>query len=80
MKSRLKFGDPIRVTWTDACGGGGWKEPWQDGIEVVNVGVFVLQNKNGLCMASGVHMDDRELVLEPSFVPRGMLKKVQKLR
>jgi hypothetical protein len=78
---KLKTGDAIRVTWLDACGGGGgWKAPLTDGVTVTNVGVFVAMNKNGLCLASGVDPKDKELVLEPSFIPAAMIRKIRKLR
>ena len=78
---KLKFGDAIRVTWTDACGGGGgWRAPLTEGIKVINVGVFVLWNKNGLCLANGVDPKDQKLVLEPGFVPTSMIQSVKKLR
>jgi hypothetical protein len=77
---KLKYGQPVQVTWVDACGGSGWKEPFEDGIEVVSVGILVKQNKKGYCLASGVDPSDKELVLAPGWVPKGMVKSIRKLR
>ena len=83
---KLKAGDAIRVVWVDACGvSDGWRAPYKDGVEVENVSVFVLQNKNGMCLAKGMARKpdggfDLEQTLEPSFIPRGMVRKIRKLR
>lgn len=77
---KLKRGDSIRVTWVDACGTAGWQQPYTDGVEVVNTGVFVLENKNGLCIAKGITDDPDDDVLDPGFIPAGMIRKIKKLR
>ena len=77
---KLKFGDLIKVTWVDACSTSGWRKPYRDGYEITDVGVFVLKNKNGLSMARGVEMGDREQVLTPNFIPKGLIRKTRKLR
>jgi len=77
---KLKFGDPVMVTWEDACSSSAWTEPYENGPTVINVGFFVHRNKRGLCLAKGVIMDDREEVLGAMFIPAGMVRKVRRLR
>lgn len=79
---RLKKGDAIEVMWEDAVSRGGWGPVYHEGALVKNVGIFVCQNKKGLCMARGYEpgdLDD-EQVLAPAFIPAGMLRKVRRLR
>lgn len=77
---KLKYGDPISVTWIDACGHNGWKEAIDDGVRVTSVGLFIKRNKNGLCIAQSIDEEDESLVLCPGFVPSGMIRKIRKLR
>jgi hypothetical protein len=79
---KLKIGDCVEVIWEDACGGRGWCAPYEEGVEVVSAGILVRNTKRGICLASGIDNEDKELekVLLPSFIPRGMVKRVRKLR
>jgi len=77
---KLSFGMPVEIRWVDACSTAGWHEPYEDGVVIKTVGIFMQQNKNGLCYAKGVDLEDRETVLAPSFVPKPFLRKVRRLR
>jgi len=77
---KLKFGDPVEILWVDACSTAGWHEPYEDGVVIKTVGIFVQQNKKGLCYAKGVDETDKETVMAPSFIPKGFLRKVRRLR
>jgi hypothetical protein len=77
---KLSFGQAVEITWEDACSSSGWTTPYETGLTVVNVGIFVQRNKNGICLAKGVVMDDREEVLAPMWIPRHMIKRIRKLR
>jgi hypothetical protein len=77
---KLTFGDPCMVTWEDACSSSGWNVPYKEGPTVINVGIFVQRNKNGICLAKGVVMDDPEEVLAPMYIPNKMVRKIRRLR
>jgi len=83
---KLKTGDAIRVLWVDACGSSeGWAPPYLNGVEVENVGLFVCQNRHGMCTAKGLTKSpdgtyDLDQVLEPTFIPRGMVRSIKRLR
>ena len=76
---KLKFGDPVKVTWIDACSRTGWDIPYRDGVECIHVGVFVSKSSKGICLARSVEKGDRETVLGPSFIPKGMIRKIRRL-
>jgi hypothetical protein len=77
---KLKYGQPVQITWIDACSRSGWNEPFEEGLTVVSVGAFVRQNKRGICLASGLDYQDKELVLGAKWIPRGMIAKIRRLR
>jgi hypothetical protein len=77
---KLKRGDSIEVFWTDACSYGGWHEPYTEGSACRNVGIFVSRGPKGLCLARGMEKNDFDLVLGPCFIPKGMIKKIRRLR
>lgn len=77
---KLKFGDAVEVQWEDACSYGGWREPYDEGPLITSVGMFVKQSRKGLCLMRGAEMPDKDQVLGPSFIPRGMVRKIRRLR
>jgi hypothetical protein len=79
-KLRLKIGYPVEIVWTDACGGRGWQEAFEEGVEVISVGNLVVQNKRGVGIATGIVNEDKEKVLLPSFIPKSCIKKMRRLR
>lgn len=88
---KLKQGDEIRVTWTDAASvSGGWKavrelRTWKV-PEIVSLGYFAFYSIDGIFYYKSRDMNDDELgtdgevMLCPSFVPRGCIKKVEVIR
>ena len=77
---KIKFGDPVEVIWEDACGSSSWRAPYDEGVIVTNVGLFVKQTRKGLCIATGLDKDDKEWVLGPSYIPAAMVRKIRRLR
>jgi hypothetical protein len=80
MKTLTKLPSILEVTWEDACGQGGWKAPLEAGVVVRSVGYAIKQDKKGICLASGVDPEDGETVLAPGWIPKGMIKRIRKLR
>ena len=88
---KLRQGDEIRVTWTDAASiAPGWKQVktlrrWKI-PRIVCLGFFAFETRDGLYYYKGRDFNDEdsgsdeESMLVPSFVPRGCILKVEVLR
>jgi len=80
---KLRRGDVIRVNWIDAGGTGGWKDvnsflpP-----NIISVGHYLKTDRTGIYFAEGFDKNDKDdtLVLKLSFVPKGCIKRISKLR
>jgi hypothetical protein len=76
----LKLPQIVEITWEDACGMSGWKQPYEDGVIVKSVGYLISRSKKGICLAHGLDCEDTQTVLAPSWIPKGMVKKMRRLR
>lgn len=66
------------VTWNDAWGGSAWREKSaieHSPLKVVSVGFLNKQDKTGISLFS--RTDENEIVGNISFIPKGMIVKVQ---
>jgi hypothetical protein len=80
MKTYIKLPQIVEVTWEDACGSSGWKKPYDEGVVVKSVGYLISRTPRGLCLASGLDPEDTEVALAPGWIPKGMVRKIRKLR
>lgn len=80
MKSKYPL---AKVLWGDAWNQAGWKtEKWveenHEPAMVENVGYIVKQDRSGVSLAQGVSDDVSFLGI--MFIPRGMIKKITKIK
>jgi hypothetical protein len=71
------------IVWGDAWGSSGWKDiddavGMHGAMEVTSIGFVIKADKKGILFAQGY--SEQNTPLGVSFVPRGMIKKIRKIK
>ena len=75
--------DLVVVTWTDAWGSSGWisldrANNDHKALEVKSVGFVVKADKKGISLTGG--FDENENPSGQTFIPKGMIKTIKKVK
>jgi hypothetical protein len=80
--TKLKEGTLLEVFWHDSFGCAEWipKELEPELIEVKQLGYFIRQTKKGIFLATGIPTGAHQNVLGISFIPKGCITKIRRLK
>ena len=73
------------VAWMDACSSSGWHDVDELGDEekhylVLTTGFIVAKDKDYICVAQSAAVSDDGTYADILSIPRGMVKKIERLR
>lgn len=74
---KAKPGSLVEVTWEDAYSTAGWCDSSHSPAMVISIGFAVFDNNDGIMLAHGHAMGE---FLGKSFIPKGMVRSVKKIK